>query len=109
VRASLAISDGARRLGLEVRVGIHVGEVELRGQDLLGLAVHIANRVCGVARPGEVLVTGTVSDSLAGAGLQFVDHGGHKLKGLPGRWHLYAVRGLPQYELGLADFDHDTT
>jgi class 3 adenylate cyclase len=92
VRCARAISDGAEALGVEVRAGVHTGEVELRGDDITGLGVHIASRVEGLAQPGEVLVSRTVTDLVAGSGLDFDDRGEHNLKGVPGRWQLFAAR-----------------
>lgn len=90
-----AIQAGAGQLGLEVRAGVHAGEVELRGQgataDIAGIAVHVAQRVCALAGPGEVLVTGTVKDLVAGAGIGFSDRGAHALKGVPDEWRVLAV------------------
>ncbi len=74
-----------------MRAGVHVGECERRGDDLAGLAVHIGARVCAVAGPGEVLVTSTVRDLVAGSGLEFADRGRHTLKGLPGEWTILAA------------------
>ena len=89
-----AIVDAVRVLGIEVRVGIHAGEVEVRGADVAGLAVHICARVAALAEPSEVLVSSTVRDIVAGSRRRFVDRGEHDLKGVPGRWQLCAlVRG----------------
>ena len=93
IRAALAIRDGARQLGLRVRCGLHTGEVELRGDDVAGLAVHIAARVGALAQPGEVLVSATVPMLVAGSGVEFGDRGDHALKGVPGTWKLFAVEG----------------
>jgi class 3 adenylate cyclase len=87
------IRDGIRGLGLDVRVGLHTGEVELRGADVGGIAVHIGARVASLADPGEVLVSRTVKDLVAGSGLAFVDRGMHPLKGMPDEWQLYALAG----------------
>ena len=87
------IVEGARDLGLEVRAGIHTGECELVGPKIAGLAVNIGARLSGLASSGEVLVSSTVKDLVAGSGLQFEDRGEHELKGVPGRWRLYAVAG----------------
>jgi class 3 adenylate cyclase len=76
---------------LEVRAGLHVGECELRGDDIGGLAVHIAARVAAAAGPGEILVSSTVKDLVAGSGLEFSDRGPQKLKGVPGEWRLFSV------------------
>ncbi len=86
-----AIVDAVRVLGIEVRVGIHAGEVEVRGTDVAGLAVHICARVAAHAGPGEVLVSSTVRDIVTGSRRRFVDRGEHELKGVPGRWQLCAL------------------
>ena len=78
-------------LGLEVRVGLHTGECELVDGKVAGIAVHTGARVAAQALPGEVLVSSTVKDLVAGSGLAFRDRGAHKLKGIPGQWRLYAV------------------
>jgi class 3 adenylate cyclase len=92
VRCARAISDGAQALGIEVRAGVHTGEVELRGDDIAGLGVNIASRIEALAHPSEVLVSRTVTDIVAGSGLGFDDRGEHQLKGVPGRWQLFAAR-----------------
>jgi class 3 adenylate cyclase/pimeloyl-ACP methyl ester carboxylesterase len=91
VRCSQSIGQGARQLGLEIRTGVHTGEIELRGDDIAGIAVHIAARICQHARSGEVLVSRTVTDLVAGAGLAFEDRGDQELKGVPGRMPLFAL------------------
>ncbi len=91
IQCGVAIGDGARQLGLEVRVGLHTGEVELRGDDIAGIGVNIAARVEGQARPGEVWVSRTVVDLVTGSGIEFLDRGQHSLKGVPGTWQLFAV------------------
>ena len=73
--------------------GLHTGECEVRGDDLAGIAVHIGARVAASAAPGEVLVSSTVKDLVAGSGLRFVDRGSHSLHGVPGEWRLFAVEG----------------
>ncbi len=83
--------DVARSSGLELRAGLHAGEVELRGDDIGGLAVHIAARVNDMALAGEVLVTGTVRDLVVGSGIVFDDRGRHNLKGVPDEWQVLAV------------------
>jgi class 3 adenylate cyclase len=93
IRCGSAIRDAARQIGLEVRVGIHTGEIERRGTELAGIAVHLACRVCETAQPGEVLVSRTVVDLVAGSGTTFDDRGKHKLKGIPAAWRLFAVTG----------------
>jgi class 3 adenylate cyclase len=91
VRCAQAICDGVRALGIEVRSGLHTGEVELRGEDIGGIAVHIAARVMARAGAGEVIVSSTVKDLVAGSGIVFADRGTHTLKGVPEEWRLYAV------------------
>ena len=92
IRAAGAIQAELAELGLEVRVGLHTGEVELVGDDIGGIAVHIAARVLAQAQAGEVLCSRTVKDLVAGAGFAFADRGTHRLKGVPERWQLYAVQ-----------------
>jgi class 3 adenylate cyclase len=92
IRCAQSICAGARQLGLEVRAGIHSGEVEVRGDDVGGIAVHLAQRVSARADAGEVLVSRTVVDLVAGSGLAFDDRGVHELKGIEGGWGLFAVR-----------------
>jgi class 3 adenylate cyclase len=91
IQCATAIRDSVRHLGIELRAGLHTGECEVRGRDLGGLAVHLAARVGAVAGSGEVLVSSTVRDLVAGSGIEFDDRGVHELKGVPGTWHLYAV------------------
>jgi len=91
VRCALSATDGITSLGVQIRAGVHTGEVEVRGADLGGLAVHIGARVAATAQPGEVLVSSTVKDLLAGSGVAFEDRGEHELKGVPGVWHLFAA------------------
>jgi len=91
LRCALAITAAARELGVAVRVGMHTGECELIGEDVGGMAVHIASRVCGLAGSDEVLVSGTVFGTVVGGPLQFEDRGAHELKGVPGRWPLFAL------------------
>jgi class 3 adenylate cyclase len=89
----MAIRDVLRSLGLEVRAGVHTGEVELRDDDISGIAVHIAARVAAAASAGEVLVSRIVVDLVAGSGLSFAARGEHALKGVAGEWGLFAVEG----------------
>lgn len=89
VRCAGAIRDAVRPLDLQVRCGLHTGECEIVGADLAGIAVHIGSRVAGVAGPGDVLVSQTVRDLVAGSGLLFESRGAHLLKGVPGEWHLF--------------------
>jgi len=91
VRCAQAIATRVRTLGIEVRAGLHTGECEVIGEKLGGIAVHIGARVAALARPGEVLVSNTVKDLVAGSGLAFEERGAHSLKGVPGEWRLYAV------------------
>jgi class 3 adenylate cyclase len=91
IRCGHAIADAAGSLGLEVRIGQHSGEVELIDDDVGGIAVHIAARIGAVARPGEVLVSSTVKDLVAGSGIQFVDRGTTSLKGIADEWRLFAA------------------
>jgi class 3 adenylate cyclase len=86
-----AIIDAVRPLGIEVRVGIHAGEVEIRGDDIAGMAVHIGARVAAMAGPGEVLVSSTVREIVTGSRRTFTDRGEHELKGVPGAWRVYAL------------------
>ncbi len=91
VRCARAITEEARRIGVEVRCGLHSGECEVRDDDLAGIAVHIGARIGGLAQPGEVLVSTTVRDLVIGSGINFDDRGEHDLKGIPGAWRLFAV------------------
>jgi class 3 adenylate cyclase len=91
IRCARSVRDGARQLGIDVRIGLHTGEVETMGDDIGGLAVHIGERVCANAGPGEVLASRTVVDLVAGSGITFDDRGEHELRGVPTRWQLYAV------------------
>jgi class 3 adenylate cyclase len=91
IRCAEAISKGVRSLGIEIRAGLHTGEVEVIGDDIGGIAVNIGARVGSSAGPGEVLVSRTVTDLVAGSGIEFRDRGTHTLKGVPGDWQLYSV------------------
>ena len=93
LRSAADILAGAKDLGLDLRAGVHTGEIEVRGDDLGGLAVTIAKRVCDLAGPGQVLVSETVRANMVGSGIAFGDEGKHELKGVPGTWRLYAVTG----------------
>jgi class 3 adenylate cyclase/streptogramin lyase len=98
VRCAHACVDGVHELGIEIRAGLHTGEVELEGKRARGVAVHLGARVMGKAGAGEVVTTGTVHDVVAGSGLGFEDRGAHELKGVPGEWRLWrlsAVDGEP--------------
>ncbi len=91
IRCAQAIVESVRELGLEVRAGLHTGECERVGEKLGGIAVNIGARVAAVAGPGEVLVSSTVKDLVAGSGIAFEERGVHELKGVPGEWRVYAV------------------
>jgi class 3 adenylate cyclase len=95
IQCAVRIRDAVRSLRLEIRAGLHAGEIERRNGDIGGLAVHLAARVMGVAGPGEVLVSGTVTDLVVGSGIRFEDEGVRELKGVPGTWRLYRVTDLP--------------
>jgi class 3 adenylate cyclase len=92
IRCSRAIGEQLRTIGLENRAGLHTGEVELRGEDVHGIGVHIAARVMAEAGAGEVVVSSTVKDLVVGSGIEFEERGSHSLKGVPGEWRLYAVK-----------------
>jgi len=91
VRCALSFGTASKQIGLPLRAGLHTGEIEIRGRDIGGIAVHAAARVMAQSRPSEVLVSRVVTDLVAGAGLKFADRGSHELKGLPGRWDLFAA------------------
>lgn len=91
IRCSLALISAACDLGLQLRTGLHTGEVELLGDDIGGIAVHLGARVAALAAPGEILVSRTVVDLVSGSGIEFEDRGEHDLKGIPGQWRLFAV------------------
>jgi class 3 adenylate cyclase len=91
IKCGQAIAAGARSLGIDVRVGVHTGEVELIGEDVGGIAVHIAARVGALATPGEVLASGTVKDLVAGSGIRFLDRGASRFKGVDDEWRLFAA------------------
>lgn len=93
IRCAASIRDAVRRAGLEVRSGLHAGEVTRRSDGIAGIAVHIGARVSALAGPGEVLVTRTVRDLVAGSGIAFEERGEHELKGVPDSWALYAASG----------------
>lgn len=93
VRCAQAIIGQLRPIGLEIRAGVHTGEIELRDADGVGgIALHIGARVAAQAGPSEILVSGTVKDLVAGSGIDFVDRGTQELKGVPGEWRLFSVR-----------------
>ncbi|HZM57046.1 MAG TPA: adenylate/guanylate cyclase domain-containing protein [Acidimicrobiales bacterium] len=91
IECALAIKEAVRPLDIETRAGIHTGEIEVRGDDVAGMAVHIGARVSGLAGPGEVLVSSTVKDLVVGSNVEFAQRGEHELKGVPGTWRLFAV------------------
>jgi class 3 adenylate cyclase len=91
IRCACAIREAVRALGVDVRAGLHSGEIELRGDDVAGMAVHIGARVAALAGAGEVFVSSTVKDLVAGSGIDFEDRGEHELKGVPEAWKIYAV------------------
>ena len=92
IRCASAIEEATSRLGLDITADVHTGECERIGDKLGGIAVHIAARVAGAAAPGEVLVSQTVRDLVAGSGIEFDDRGVHGLKGIPENWRLFSVR-----------------
>ncbi|MFL5798933.1 MAG: alpha/beta fold hydrolase [Actinomycetota bacterium] len=94
IRSAVAISDSIRPLGIEVRAGLHTGEIELLPDDIGGIAVHIGSRVSSAAGPREVLVSSTVKDLVAGSGIEFEDRGLHALRGVPDEWRLFAVTSI---------------
>jgi class 3 adenylate cyclase len=102
VRCACAIRDAVRALGISVRGGLHTGEIELLGDDIGGIAVHIAQRVQELAERDEVLVSRTVADLVGGSGMRFAERGTHALKGVPNQWQLFAVED-PQLGPGASD------
>jgi class 3 adenylate cyclase len=95
IRCASAVRDEVAGLGIEVRAGIHTGEVELIGDDVGGMAVNIGARIGALADPGEVLVSSTVRELVVGSGLEFEERGVEKLKGAPGEWRLFAIDSPP--------------
>jgi class 3 adenylate cyclase len=91
IRSTMAVRDALRSIDVPIRAGLHAGEVEVRGEDVGGIAVHIAARVMGEADPGEILASSTVKDLVVGSGISFADRGVHALKGIPDEWRLFAV------------------
>ena len=91
LRCAGAIREAVLRLGLDVRSGLHTGEVERRGDDITGMAVVIARRICDLAGAGEILVSRTVTDLVVGSGLTFAERGTHALKGVTDEWQLFTV------------------
>jgi pimeloyl-ACP methyl ester carboxylesterase/class 3 adenylate cyclase len=90
IRCAAAVREQSRSQGIDIRAGLHTGECEIMGEKLGGIAVHIGSRVAAKAAPGEIVVSQTVKDLVAGSGLSFADRGAHALKGVPGEWRLYA-------------------
>jgi class 3 adenylate cyclase len=95
IRCAAAVRDEVEGLGIEVRAGIHTGEVELIGDDVGGMAVNIGARIGALASAGEVLVSSTVRELVVGSGLEFADRGVQTLKGAPGEWRLFAIDSPP--------------
>jgi class 3 adenylate cyclase len=95
IRCAVALRDAAKKLGVDVRAGLHTGEIEMMGDDIGGIAVHIGARVAALARPGAVIVSRTVVDLVAGSGISFTDGEEHQLKGVPGTWRLFQVSSPP--------------
>jgi class 3 adenylate cyclase len=93
VRCASDMIEATQAIGLAIRAGVHTGEIERHGKDLAGIAVHIGARVAALAGAGEVLVSGTVPPLVVGSGLDFADRGEHQLKGVPGTWRLFALKG----------------
>jgi class 3 adenylate cyclase len=91
IECARAAAEAIRSIGLEIRAGLHTGEIELSGGDVQGIAVHIGARIAGLAGAGDVFVSSTVKDLVAGSGLEFEDRGAHGLKGVPGEWHVFAL------------------
>ena len=86
-----AAREAVKRLGIDIRVGIHTGGCELQGRSLTGMAMHVAARIQGLASPGDILVSSTVKDVLVGSDARFEDRGQHSLKGMPGEWRLFSL------------------
>jgi class 3 adenylate cyclase len=95
VTCAADIAEAVRTLGIDIRVGLHTGEVELRDTGVGGIGVHIAQRVMSAASPGRILVSRTVKDLVVGSGIEFEDRGARELKGVPGEWALYEVTRVP--------------
>ena len=92
IKAAVAIRESVKTLGIDVRAGLHTGECERRGDDVGGIAVHIGSRVASLAGAGEILVSSTVKDLVIGSGIDFEDRGTKTLKGVPGKWKVFAVK-----------------
>jgi class 3 adenylate cyclase len=95
IHCAAAVREAVAALGLQIRAGIHTGEVELIGDDVGGMAVNIGARIGALADPGEVLVSSTVRELVVGSGLEFCERGVEKLKGAPGEWRLFAIDSPP--------------
>jgi class 3 adenylate cyclase len=93
IGCAAALREELREIGLQIRAGLHIGEVELRGDDVGGIAVHIAARIMATAGPGEIVVSRTVADLVAGSEVVLQDRGSRRLKGVEGDWQLYGVGG----------------
>jgi class 3 adenylate cyclase len=91
IECALAARDQLKTLNIDIRAGVHTGEIEIMGDDIGGIGVHIGSRVSAFAGPGEVMVSRTVKDLVAGSGIEFEDRGSHRLKGVPEEWQLYSV------------------
>jgi class 3 adenylate cyclase len=91
IRFASACVEAVRLLGIQLRIGIHTGELERRANTLAGVALHVGARVAALAAPSQVLVTGVVKTLVLGSGLEFEEVGTHNLKGVPGTWELFAV------------------
>jgi len=100
IRCARSMAEAVDPLGVKIRAGVHTGEIELRNGDVAGIAVHIASRVEGLAEPGQVATTGTVSDLVVGSGLRFRDVGERELKGVPGQWRITVVAGDDEQAAG---------
>ncbi len=94
IRCAYAIAESVTALGLSIRAALHTGECEVVDGKLAGIAVHIAARISGLAEPGEVLVSNTVKDLVVGSSVAFAERGEHELRGVPGRWSVFAVKGV---------------
>lgn len=95
IRCAQAVKDAIKELDIEIRAGIHTGEVELIEGEIGGVAIHLAARIVDMAGPDEILASGTVKDLVVGSGIEFLDRGQHQLKGIPGQWHLYQALTTP--------------
>jgi class 3 adenylate cyclase len=93
IECALAIRDAVHSLGLQIRAGLHTGEIEVVGNDVAGIAVHVSARILGLAGPDDVLVSASVPPLVLGSGLRFTDRGTHRLKGVPDPWPVFAAAG----------------